>query len=191
MNCFHAYAATFAKGPLEPFSFNPGRSTFMANSSRPNVIRLLAFTVSALVLAATSRRSSSHRLPNRWPRPAASIPLGKSRESATPGTQICWEREAFRWRVWHYQNYSHVGMGPEDRYGLLRGERQGRQTVEGDLSALAAQQPKRSYPLLLDACLDNSNSNHRFLGRNQISGNRKIALPRMSPECSANNFLTF
>src|SRR5258708_12194424 len=101
MNCFHAYAATFAKGPLEPFSFNPGRSTFMANSSRPNVIRLLAFTVSALVLAATSRRSSSHRLPNRWPRPAASIPLGKSRESATPGTQICWEREAFRWRVWH------------------------------------------------------------------------------------------
>jgi len=156
----------------------------MANSSRPNVIRLLAFTVSALVLAATSRRSSSHRLPNRWPRPTASIPLGKLRESATPGTQnflgTC-----------HYQNYSHVGMGSEDRYGLLRGERQGRQTVEDDLSALAAQQPKRCYRLLLDACLDNSNSNHRFLGRNQISGNRKIALPRMSPECSANNFLTF
>src|SRR5260221_115032 len=150
MNCFHTYAATFAKGPLEPFSFNPGRSTFMANSSRPNVIRLLAFTVSALVLAATSRRSSSHRLPNRWPRPAASIPLGNRGNPLHLERRICWEREAFRWRAWHYQNYSHVGMGPEDRHGLPRGERQGRQTVEGDLSGsqLSSQSDAMAYCLM-------------------------------------------
>ena len=52
MNYFDAYVATFAKGSLRPFSW---RSTFMANSSRSNMIRFLAFTVLALVLAACSR----------------------------------------------------------------------------------------------------------------------------------------
>jgi hypothetical protein len=52
MNYFDAYVATFAKGSLRPFSW---RSTFMANSSRSNMIRFLAFTVLALVLAACSK----------------------------------------------------------------------------------------------------------------------------------------
>ena len=52
MNYFDAYVATFAKGSLRPFSW---RSTFMANSSRSNMIRFLAFTLLALVLAACSK----------------------------------------------------------------------------------------------------------------------------------------
>ena len=52
MNYFDAYVATFAEGSLRPFSW---RSTFMANSSRSNMIRFLAFTVLALVLAACSK----------------------------------------------------------------------------------------------------------------------------------------
>ena len=52
MNYFDAYVATFAAGSLRPFSW---RSTFMANSSRSNMIRFLAFTVLALVLAACSK----------------------------------------------------------------------------------------------------------------------------------------
>ncbi len=52
MNYLDAHVATFAEGSLRPFSW---RSTFMANSSRSNIIRFLAFTVLALVFVPTSK----------------------------------------------------------------------------------------------------------------------------------------
>src|SRR5260221_13336450 len=52
MNYLDAHVATFAEGSLRPFSW---RSTFMANSSRSNIIRCLAFTVLALVFVPTSK----------------------------------------------------------------------------------------------------------------------------------------
>src|SRR5260370_40732996 len=52
MNYLDAHVATFAEGSVRPFSW---RSTFMANSSRSNIIRFLAFTVLALVFVTTSK----------------------------------------------------------------------------------------------------------------------------------------
>src|SRR5260221_12957596 len=52
MNYLDAHVATFAEGSLRPFSW---RSTFMANSSRSNIIRCLAFTGLALVFVPNSK----------------------------------------------------------------------------------------------------------------------------------------
>jgi hypothetical protein len=52
MNYFRAYAATFAGGLVRPFS---RKSTFMANSSRSNMIPHLTFTVLALAFVLTSQ----------------------------------------------------------------------------------------------------------------------------------------
>src|SRR5258706_2960099 len=52
MNYLDAHVATFAEGSLRPFSW---KSCFMANSSRSNIIRFLAFTVLALVFVPTSK----------------------------------------------------------------------------------------------------------------------------------------
>ena len=52
MHYLHAYVATLGEAPLRPVS---RRSTFMANSNRSNLIRFLAFTVSALVFVPTSK----------------------------------------------------------------------------------------------------------------------------------------
>ena len=88
--------------------------------SRLNVIRLLAFGM-LLILPATSGAQQS---------PPIAEQIAK-----TYGLDSFGQIEAIRY-TWNAefpgdQTFSQVGMEPEDRHGLLRGERQGRQTGQG------------------------------------------------------------
>ena len=107
------------------------RTQARSEMSRLNVIRLLAFGM-LLIFPATSEAQQS---------PPIAEQMAK-----TYGLDSFGQIEAIRY-TWNVESPDlkisrHMGMEPEDRHGLLRGERQGRQTGKGQLSARAARLAK-------------------------------------------------
>jgi hypothetical protein len=76
----------------------------MADSSCPNVIRFLAFTMLALVLAACSGQQKQ-QLPPLAEQMAKAYGLdsfGQIEGIRYTERRVSWGQEAFRWRGWHY-----------------------------------------------------------------------------------------